>query len=298
MVIWEVEEDHVIELIYEINRLGQSLLQFDEKAYGPYFSSRLAEITLGMLGLDGTSAEPSVSGESGGEGISGDGVKGFDAGPYSYLFNSEVFLSENLIGEILAGIRENSDGFYSAKTQTGEGESSTAWQIEERFIIDLIKEVHSVGRAMARLEDDAWDAYFSTTIPDIILKMLGIPESYSGIPYDDLSELFEDGDDGDNTGPDGSENERPKHPAAYSRSYDYDMFNYRMPDESLKKFLDYTREHREEHRRIRAEQAKLGDKLYEPDGYDALYDEMIKLAKSKNFSSDQSQSGDEDHESN
>ena len=51
----------------------------------------------------------------------------------------------------------------------------------------------------------------------------------------------------------------------------------------MKKFLDYTRKHQDEYRQIRAEQAKLGDKLHEPDAYDALYDEMIKLAKSEKF---------------
>jgi hypothetical protein len=45
MEIWEVEEDQIIALIYEINRLGQSLLEFDEKEYSNYFSSRLAAIT-------------------------------------------------------------------------------------------------------------------------------------------------------------------------------------------------------------------------------------------------------------
>jgi hypothetical protein len=71
-----------------------------------------------------------------------------------------------------------------------------------------------------------------------------------------------------------------------------------MRDETIKKFLDYKRKHRDEYRRIRAEQAKLGDKLYEPDAYDGLYDAMIKLAKSKKICSDQPQSSDEDHESN
>ncbi len=54
-----------------------------------------------------------------------------------------------------------------------------------------------------------------------------------------------------------------------------------MGEKTVKKFLDYKRKHRDEYRRIRAEQAKLGDKLHEPDGYDALYDEMIKLARNE-----------------
>jgi hypothetical protein len=96
--------------------------------------------------------------------------------------------------------------------------------------------------------------------------------------------LVKSRDDDNKTGTDEKpEEERPEHPAAYSRAYDYDIFNYKMPDEALKKFLDYKREHRDEYRQIRAEQAKLGDKLYEPDAYDALYDEMIKLAKKEKF---------------
>ena len=284
MEIWEVEEDQIIALIYEINRLGQSLLEFDEKEYSNYFSSRLAAITLSMLGLDGASPD-SPAGESiGGDGISGDGVNGFDAGPYSYLFNSEVFLNENLIAEILAGIRQNSEDFYKTEAQTTQTESSVVWEIEERQLIDLIREIHRLGRVMARLEDDPYDAYFSTTIPDIILKMLGIPEDYSGTTPEDLPELVKSRDDDNKTGTDEKpEEERAKHPAAYSRAYDYDMFNYKMRDKTVKKFLDYTRKHRDEYRQIRAEQAKLGDKLHEPDAYDALYDEMINLAKNKNI---------------
>jgi len=290
METWEVEEDHMIELIYEINRLGQSLLKFGEAAYGPYFSSRLAEITLSMLGLDGASSET-----AGGDGISGDGVNGFDAGPYSYLFNSEVFLNENLLREILAGIRQNSVSLYKTKAQTTETESSVIWEIDERLILDLIKEVNRLRLVMGRLEGDSYYAYFSTDLPNIILAVLGIPEDYSGIPYEDYAELVKPGDEDENTGTNKEpENERPQHPAAYSRAYDYDIFNYNMGDGSLKKFLNYTREHWDEYRKIRAEQAKLGDKLHEPDAYDALYEEMIKLAKTH---SNQPQSSDEDHES-
>jgi hypothetical protein len=279
MEIWEVDEEHLIELIYEINRLGQSLLKFGEEEYGPYFSSGLANIALRMLGFDGTSADS----PAGSDGISGNGVNGFDAGPYSYLFNSEVFLNENLIGEIMAGIRQNSEGFYRVKTQKGEGELSVTWQIEERLIIDMIKELNRLGRVMGKSDDDAWSAYFSTGLPGIILKMLGIPESYSGTTPEDLPELIKGMDDENNTGTDEKpEKEKAKHPAAYNGSYDYDIFNYKMPDKALKRFLDHKREHQDEYRKIRAEQAKLGDKLYEPDAYDALGDEMIKLAKSKN----------------
>jgi hypothetical protein len=293
MEYWNVEEDHLISLIYEINRLGQTLLKFNEQAYGPFFSSMLAGITLRMLGLDGASPE-----KAGEDGISGDGIMGFDAGPYSYLFNSEVFLNENLIGEILAGIRQNSESFYKTKAQTTETGSSVVWIIEERFIMDLIREVHSVGRSMGRLEDDAWEEYFSTDLPDIILKMLGIPEDYSGIPYEDYAELVKPGDDeNENSADEKLEEESAKHPAAYSRSYDYDIFNYSMSDESLEKFLDHTRERRDEYRQIRTEQAKLGDKLHEPDAYDALYDALIEGVKAGKISSDQSQSGSEDHES-
>jgi len=291
METWEVEEDHLISLIQEINRLGQSLLKFEEQEYKNYFSSRRAEITLSMLGLNGTASGSPVGDDE----ISGDGVKGFDAGPYSYLFNSEVFLNENLLGEILAGIRQNSGDFYRAKAQKGEGESSVTWQIEERLIIDLIKEVNRLGRVMGKLDDDAWSAYFSTGLPGIILKMLGIPESYSGIPYEDFPELVKSRNEDNTTGTDEKpEKEKAKHPAAYDGSYDYDIFNYKMPDATVKKFLDYKRKHQDEYRRIRAEQAKLGDKLHEPDAYDAFYDELIKLAKTR---SNQPQSSDEDHES-
>ena len=279
MEIWEVEENHLTALILEINRLGQSLLEFDEEEYRGYFSSRLAEITLGMLGIDGNSNDS----PAGDDGISGDGVNGFDAGPYSYLFNSEVFLNENLLGEIMAGIRQNSEGFYKAKAQTIETESSVVWKIEERQLIDLIREIHRLGRVMGRLEGDAWDAYFSTGLPDIILKMLGIPEDYSGTTPEDLPELVKSRDDDNKPGTgEKPEEDKPGHPAAYSRAYDYDMFNYKMRDATVKKFLDYTRKHQDEYRQIRAEQAKLGDKLYEPDAYDALFDEMIKLAKTEN----------------
>jgi hypothetical protein len=193
-----------------------------------------------------------------------------------------VFLNENLLREIFTGIRQNNEGFYKTMTGTAETESSVVWKIEERQLIDLIREIHRLGRVMGRLEGDAWDAYFSTGLPDIILKMLGIPEDYSGTTPEDLSELVKGRDDDNKTGTDEKpEEERPKHPAVYSRAYDYDMFNYKMRDETVKKFLDYTRKHQDEYRRIRAEQAKLGDKLHEPDAYDALYDEMIKLAKNK-----------------
>jgi hypothetical protein len=92
-----------------------------------------------------------------------------------------VFINENLLREIMAGIRENSEGIYKSKARTTETGSSAVWEIEERQLIDLILEVNRLGPVMAKLKGDAWDAYFSTTIPDIILKMLGIPESYSGI---------------------------------------------------------------------------------------------------------------------
>ena len=46
-----------------------------------------------------------------------------------------------------------------------------------------------------------------------------------------------------------------------------------------KKFLAYKREHQDEYRQIRAEQAKLGAKLHQPDAYDALYDKLIESAK-------------------
>ena len=94
--------------------------------------------------------------------------------------------------------------------------------------------------------------------------MLGTPESYCEASLEDL---FKE--------------DRPRHPAEYDGSYDYDIFNYAMSDSSMQKFLDYKREHRDEYRRIRAEQAKLGHKLHEPDAYDALYDEMIKFAKNR-----------------
>jgi hypothetical protein len=288
MEIWEVEEEHLIALIYEINRLGQSMLGFGEQVYGPYYSSRLAEITLNMLGLEGTATEISGGDPAGNARGIGEGPEGFDAGPYSYLFYSEVFLNENLLAGILAGIRQNSGSFYKTRARATETESSVVWIIEERFIMDLIKEVHRLGRAMGRLEGDAWSEYFSTDLPDIILKMLGIPESYSGIPYEDLPELFKDGDDYDSTATnEGSENERPKNPAAYSRAYDYDMFNYAMGDGTIKKYLDYTREHLDEYRRIRAEQIKLGNKLHEPDAYDALYDKLIEGVKSGKIRPDQ-----------
>jgi hypothetical protein len=194
-----------------------------------------------------------------------------------------VFLNENLIAEILAGIRQNSEDFYKTEAQTTQTESSVVWEIEERQLIDLIQEINRLGRVMARLEDDPYDAYFSTGLPEIILKMLGIPEDYSGTTPEDLPELVKSRDDDNKTGTDEKpEEERPEHPAAYSRAYDYDMFNYTMRDETIKKFLAYTRKHQDEYRQIRAEQAKLGDKLHEPDAYDALYDEMIKLAKSEN----------------
>jgi hypothetical protein len=281
MDMWEIEEDQMIALIQEINRLGQSLLKFDEKEYSNYFSSKLAWITLTMLGIVETSPGPPAGGMSGDDGSTDNGTEGFDAGPYSYLFNSEVFLNENLLREIMAGIRQNSKGFYKTKAQTTQTGSSVVWKIEERQLMDLIQEIHRLGRVMGTLQGDAWSAYFSTTIPDIILKMLGIPETYSGIPYEDMHEIVRSRDDDDKTGTDEKpEKERAKHPAAYSRSFDYDMFNYNVGDERLKKFLDYTRKHRDEYRQIRAEQAKLGDKLYEPDAYDALYDKLNELVKS------------------
>jgi len=287
MVMWEVEEEYLIALIYEINRLGQSLLKFGEQVYGPYFSSKLAEIALGMLGLDGARANKIADGAPGNTGSIDDEVEGFNAGPFSYLFNSEVFLNEALIGEILAGIRQNSRDFYKTKNKTTVTGSSAVWEIEERFIMDLIKELNRLGRVMGKLEDDAWSEYFSTVLPEIILKMLGIPESYSGIPYEDFPELVKKNDDGPEKG-------RTKHPAAYSRAFDYDMFNYRMPDAALKKYLDYKREHREEYRQIRAEQAKLGDRLHEPDAYDALYDEIIKGIETGKIRPDGSQPDGED----
>jgi hypothetical protein len=212
---WEVEEEHLIALIYEINRLGQSLLKFDEGAYGPYFSSRLAEITLSMLGLNGTSSGSPVGDDE----ISGDGINSFDAGPYSYLFNSEVFLNENLIREIMAGIRQNSEGFYRTKAQTTQTGPSVVREIEERLIVELIQEVNRLRPVMGRLEDGPYDAYFSTDLPGIILKMLGIPESYSGIPYEDFYELARSPDDDNKTGTNEKpDKEKAKHPAAYSRA--------------------------------------------------------------------------------
>jgi hypothetical protein len=294
METWDVEEEYLIALIYEINRLGQSLLKFGEKVYGPYYSSRLAGIALSMLGLDGNSPKSPAGDTTVDAGNTGTGPEGFDAGSYSYLFNSEVFLNENLLAEILAGIRQNGEGFYKTKTRTTETGSAVVREIEESLIIDLIKELHRLGRVMGRLEGDAWSEYFSTDLSEIILKMLGIPESYSGIPYEDFHELVKRDDDDDNTNTNGGpEKERAKHPAAYSRSFDYDMFNYSMSDATLKKFLDYTREHRDEYRRIRAEQAKLGDKLHEPDAYDALYDELINAVKTGKIRPDQTQSDSE-----
>jgi hypothetical protein len=290
METWEVEEEYLIALIYEINRLGQSLLKFGEKVYGPYFASRIAVIALSMLGIDAVSSEPSAGDPPGNAGSTGDGPEGFDAGPYSYLLNSEVFLNENLLAEILAGIRQTSEGFHRTKTQKTETGSSVVWEIEERLIMDLIKELHRLGRTMGRLDGDAWSEYFSTDLPKIILKMLGIPESYSGIPYEDLHELFKKDDDG-------PEKKRAKHPAAYDGSFDYDMFNYSMPDASIKKFLDYKREHREEYRRIRAEQAKLGDRLHEPDAYDAMYDEIIKAIETGKIRPDQPEPDSENNKS-
>ena len=152
MEIWEVEEEHLIALIYEINRLGQSLLKFDEQAYGPYFSSRLAEITLSMLGLNGTSSGSPVGNDE----ISGDGINSFDAGQYSYLFNSEIFLNETLLAEIMAGIRQNSDGFYETKTQTTETGSTVVWKIDERLIIDLILELNRLRLVLGKLEGDSY----------------------------------------------------------------------------------------------------------------------------------------------
>ena len=70
-----------------------------------------------------------------------------------------------------------------------------------------------------------------------------------------------------------------------------------MSDETLKKHLDYRREHRDEYRRIRAEQAKLGDRLHEPDAYDALYDEIIKVIETGKIRPVQPETGSEDQES-
>ena len=290
METWDVEEEHLIALIYEINRLGQSLLEFGEGVYGPYYSSRLAVIALSMLGIDGNSPESPAGHPTVDAGNTGTGPEGFDAGSYSYLFNSEVFLNENLLAEILAGIRQNGDGFYKTKTRTTKTGPAVIWEIEESLIIDLIKELHRLGRVMAKHEDEPYGVYFSTNLPDIILRMLGIPESYSGIPYEDFHELVKKDDDG-------SEKGRTKHPAAYDGSFDYDMFRYSMSDETLKKHLDYRRAHREEYRRIRAEQAKLGDKLHEPDAYDALYDEIIKAIDTGKIRPDQPETGNEDQKS-
>ncbi len=261
METWKVEEDHLVALIYEINRLGQSLLEFDEKEYSNYFSSRLAEIALGMLGADGASADPNGEGAE-----SGDGVKSFDAGKYSILFNFDYFLNENLLREALAEIRQNCMNSYKAEAQITENGSPAAWQIEEKLIIDLIRELARLGGVMAKTHHESYDTYFATRLPDIVLDMLGIPESYSGtIPEDMLKE----------------KEDRPEHPAAYSRGYDYDIFNYVMHEDRLKKYLAYKREHQDEYRRIRAVQAKLGDRLNEPDGYDWLMDEMLNALKSK-----------------
>ncbi len=256
---WEVEEDHLIALIYEINRLGQALLEFDEDEYKHYFSSRIAEIVLGMLGVDGAS-----SGPAGDSAESEDGVRGFDAGHYSILFNFDYFLNEKLLREALGEIRQNCKDSYKTLAQTDETGAPAAWQIEEKFIIDLIMELARLGQVMARTYHKSYDTYFSTRLPDIVLDMLGIPESYSGTTPDDVRDK-----------------DRPEHPAAYSRGYDYDIFNYNIGEEKLKKYLDYNREHQDEYQRIRAEQAKLGDRLYEPDGYDWLMDEMLNALKSK-----------------
>ena len=70
-----------------------------------------------------------------------------------------------------------------------------------------------------------------------------------------------------------------------------------MSDETLKKHLDYRREHRDEYRRIRAEQAKLGDRLHEPDAYDALYDEILKGIETGKIWPDQPESDSENNKS-
>ena len=60
MIVWKVSKEQMMALIQEINLLGQKMLKFDEKIFSEYFSSRLAEIVLNMLGLPGNSPEFSV----------------------------------------------------------------------------------------------------------------------------------------------------------------------------------------------------------------------------------------------
>ena len=94
MTTWKVEEDDLLLMIYEINRLGQEMAKFEPEVHNIIFSSRLAEIALNMLGIKETSISfslPDMSGDSG----------GFKAGPYSIIFNSIAFQNENLLPPFL-----------------------------------------------------------------------------------------------------------------------------------------------------------------------------------------------------
>ena len=51
--VWEIEQDHIQELILEINRLGRQMAKLDGEPYGTYFSTGLPDIILDMLGLPG-----------------------------------------------------------------------------------------------------------------------------------------------------------------------------------------------------------------------------------------------------
>lgn len=107
--------------------------------------------------------------------------------------------------------------------------------------------------------------------------MLGLPDTYTE-PWteEDLKRLAGNGDVPD----------KEKHPAEYNRCYDYDIFNFDVfqQRDRLKRFLKRVRERQGEFEKIKAAQAKLGDKWEESDRFLESFIKRIKSSTAKRAS--------------
>jgi hypothetical protein len=240
---WETESAHLIALVHEIVDLGHRMKTFNRRARQLYFTGRFPLIALAALGIpvdfhDRTEKDLDWNLEHLAEDSAADYT-----GPYASLFDLDPATGSTTICQLAEAFARG--GGAGCEAHADPGNPAGVCRVEHRHVKALIREIIVMGQRMARVDrfdPDAFGCYFSTSLPDIALDILGYPEDYTE------PTAFEFNAD-TRVGPG---------PADYRR--DYDMFNYAsfLGEELLERVLGRIRSNREEYGRIKAAQKKIG----------------------------------------
>ena len=111
--IWEIEEDFIIELIQELNRLGQEMAGIEIEAWGTYFSINLPTIILEMLGIPDDYTEPITEEDfrEDDNSYEKEHPAEFYGSFYYDMFNYPSFQGREKLKQYLDGIKDRQDEF-------------------------------------------------------------------------------------------------------------------------------------------------------------------------------------------